>query len=474
MTFRIFLLVFLLTGTAKAQLSSFAEEWKKDKGLKNAAIGFYVMEAANSKPVAELNAHQLLVPASSLKIISTSAALGILGADYRYETRLYYRGNYDKNTGILNGDLIIVGSGDPTLQSENFYTNTSRVTDKWASVLKEKGLKEIKGNIIGDASYFDRTVPANWIWEDISNYFGAVPCGLSYYDNKFKVFYNTAMAGSEAVLVNYAPAYLSHSIEIVSTVKAEGNQDRAYAYGDPFSFSRQISGTLPTNKTNYEIELALPDPALLCAEHLYQSLKQAGIDCKNASATSNYSASSEFKKQDLMYTHYSPTLDKIIYYTNVKSNNLYCESLVKTLGKGNSESGLNVIKKYWQQRGLETTELYMEDGSGLARINAVTPYFQAHVLSKLYRDSVNFSVFNKSLPISGKQGSMSNIGKNSLIENNMRAKTGYLTRTRAYCGYVTTKSGKDLAFSLLFNNYNCTASQAKWAMEKFLIALGEL
>lgn len=471
---RSLLFLFLLPLLCQAQLSSVLEEWKNDKDLKHASIGYCVMNAASSEIISEYNSHQLLVPASTLKIVSTSAALNLLGANYRYETRIYFTGDYNKSTGVLNGDLIIAGSGDPTLQSDNFVKDNGLVTDKWAKALKEKGLKEIKGAVIGDASYFDRTIPSNWIWEDISNYFGAVPCGLSYRDNKFKVFYTTKESGSEAKITSYSPAYLNNTITLNSDVIAKGSEDEAYAYGDPFSFVKEIHGTLPPNKTNYEIEVALPDPALLCAENLYTSLVQFGIKCDGVSARSNYKKSEEQISKQLMYTHFSPTLDRIIFYTNIKSNNMYCETLLRTMGKGKADAGLKSVKNYWLKRGLDSSEIYLEDASGLARINAITPHYQSLLLSKMTKDSSAYKIFNASLPIAGKQGSMSNIGKGKFIENNMHAKTGYITRARAYCGYVKTRSGKDLSFSLIFNNYNCSAREAKLKMEKFMIALGDL
>lgn len=464
----------VLYSSAVAQLNAVNEEWKKDPGLKGASIGFCVMNAATSEVVGELNSTQLLTPASTLKIVTTAAALDLLGPNYHYDTQLYYTGDFDKITGVLNGDLIIVGSGDPTLQSGNFNKDNSLITDKWAKILKSKGLKEIKGKIIGDASNFERKIPSNWIWEDISNYFGAVPCGLSYNDNKFKVIYTTKEPGSLAVINGYSPAYLSNSITLNSDVIAKGSDDQAYAYGDPFSFSKEIHGTLPAFKTNYEIELALPDPALLCAENLYTSLIQFGIKCQPGSASSNYKKTETTTTRKLLYTNSSPTLDRIVYFTNITSNNHYCETLLKTIGKGKSDAGLKAVKKYWLQRGLDSNEIYMEDASGLSRINAITPRYQTNLLCKVFRDSAHYKYFNASLPVAGKQGSMSSLGKGKFIEGNMRAKTGYLTRARAYCGYVKTKSGKELAFSVIFNNYNCSAREAKLKMEKFLIALGEL
>jgi len=257
-------------------------------------------------------------------------------------------------------------------------------------------------------------------------------------------------------------------------VIAQGKEDEAFVYGDPFLYAKEVNGKIPPNKNNYEVEAALPDPGLLCAEMFYSALVKNGIRCNQKSVTSNYKKNDSLLKKQLIFTHYSPTLDLIVLYTNLKSNNQYCEALLRTLGEGSAKAGINVVKNYWQKRGLSTSELFMSDASGLARANAVTTFFQSALLSEVYRDSLNYKAFNSSLPIAGKSGSMSNIGKNKFIENNMRAKTGYISRARGYSGYVKTKAGKDLAFSVLFNNYNCSAKEAKLKIEKFLITLSDL
>lgn len=467
------ILFFLLPALIQGQVNTVLEEWKNDPTLKQASIGFSVLDAKTSELLAEYNSHQLLVPASTLKIVTTSAALQLLGPNYRYETKLYYTGNFNKETGILDGDLLIVGSGDPSLQSENFFKENDRITDTWAKLLKEKGLKELKGDIIGDASFFQKAVPGKWIWEDVSNYYGTASCGLSYKDNKFKVIYESKEPGSRAKVTGTYPTYLNTGYTLISEVTAKGTEDEAYAYGDPFSFAKEIRGSIPPNKTNYEIEVALPDPALLCVENLYTSLTRLGIKCKGNSARSNYQERPSLEKQ-LIYTHYSPALDRIIFYTNLKSNNLYSESILRTIGKGDLKAGLSAVKKFCSGMGLDSNEVFMDDGCGLARINGMTTNFQASLLSKIYQDSLTYKTISASLPIAGKQGSMAGIGKGTFIENNLRAKTGYITRVRAYCGYVRSRSGKDLAFSVIFNNYNCTARDAKLKLEKFLVALGEM
>jgi D-alanyl-D-alanine carboxypeptidase/D-alanyl-D-alanine-endopeptidase (penicillin-binding protein 4) len=458
----------------KAQITSVVENWKSDKDLKSATLSFCVLDAKTGVVINELNSRQFVVPASTLKVITTGAALGTLGPAFRYSTKIYYTGNFNKETGVVNGDLIIYGSGDPTLQSEYFTKDTNQVTDKWAQILKEKGIKEIKGKIIGDASCFDRSIPGNWIWADISNYFGVAPCGLSYNDNKFKIIYNSKEIGSKAVVDRTIPAYCNSTICINSNVISKGTEDDAFVFGDPYSFTKDVSGKIPPNKKNFEVEAALPDPALMCAEKLFTSLTKIGIKCNSRSIESNYKRSDSLITKQLLYTHLSPTLDKIIYHTNLKSNNLYCETLLRSIGKGSMYSGIDIVSNYWQKKGLDVSELFMVDGSGLSRANTVTTNFQASLLSKIYNDSTLFKIFYTSLPIAGKSGSMSNIGKGKLIENNMHAKTGYINRARGYCGYVKSRSGQDLVFSVLFNNYNCSAKDAKVKIEKFLIELGEL
>lgn len=469
-------LICLLPLYINAQISSVVESWKADKDLKSATLSFCVIDTKTGEIVSELNSHQSVVPASTQKVITTAAALGTLGAGYRYTTKIYYTGTFIKETGVINGDIIIYGSGDPTLQSENFVKekDTIQITDKWAVALKEKGIKEIKGKIIGDASFFDRTIPGNWIWADINNYFGVAPCGLSYNDNKFKIIYTSKEVGSKATVEKTIPAYCNNTICINSNVISKGTEDDAFVYGDPFSYTKEVSGKIPPNKKDFEVEAALPDPALLCAEKFSISLAKAGIKYNAKLIESNYKRPDSTITKQLLYTHFSPSLERIIFYTNLKSNNHYCETILRSVGRGSMYLGIDAVKNFWQKKGLDVTELYMVDGSGLSRANTVTTNFQASLLNKIYNDSSLYKMFNNSLPVAGKSGSMSNIGKGKLIENNMRAKTGYINRARGYCGFVKSKSGKDLAFSVLFNNYTCSAKDAKVKIEKFLVELGEL
>ena len=470
---RYYLLLMLLPIFSRAQFNNFTEKWKIDPDFKNASLGFTVIDANTSKIISEYNSHLSLIPASTLKIITTSAALEILGQNYQFETKIGYSGNFNEENGILNGDIHIIGSGDPTFQSEYFFNEKITITDKIAAAIKEKGIKEINGKIIGDAYIFERKIPDSWIWSDISNYFGSRPCGLSFMDNKYKIYFSTENINSVAKIISVYPDYLYSHINFQSNVTAKGSDDEACIYGDPLSFNKIISGTIPPNKKSFDIEGAIPDPALLCVEMLFKSLIKIGVNCSDKKINSNYIKPDSLSQINLLYTHHSPNLSDIIYHTNIKSNNLYCESILMALGNGNTLNGIKLVAEYCRKKGLNTEELFMVDGSGLSRENTLTTNFQANLLAKIYIDK-NYQIFLKSLPVAGKEGSMSHIGNGTLIENNMHAKTGYINRVRAYCGFLKSKSGKNLAFSLIINNYNCSAKSAKNKLEKFLIELGNL
>jgi serine-type D-Ala-D-Ala carboxypeptidase/endopeptidase (penicillin-binding protein 4) len=290
-------------------------------------------------------------------------------------------------------------------------------------------------------------------------------------DNKFSIDLSTKEQNSYAEVLDYSPSYKTQTISLNVSVLASGTEDQAVVYGDPFSYNKSIKGTIPPNKKHFQIEAALPDPALLCAEALCFALKSIGVKCNSDQAQSRYTYIENGEQRQFLFSHFSPYLDNIIHFTNLKSVNLFSESLLRVLGKGDMQKGIEEVKNYWQSRGLDLTSLNMKDGSGLARSNSISPALLSRVMSKIYNDTENYKNFVNSLPVAGRSGSMSTIGKGRFIENNLHAKTGYMERVRAYTGYVKAKSGKDLAFTLIVNNYTCTAKEMKIKIEKFLNAL---
>lgn len=453
-----------------------------DPDLAAGSWGLCVLTTDSGRVIAANEADHSLVPASTLKVLTTGAALQLLGPDYRYETTLEYEGRFDSLSGELSGDLYIRGSGDPTLDSRHFRKEgDSTQLQRWAAALRKRGIKRITGGIVADDLAFgENPVPDGWTWGDLGQYYGAPASALCYRDNSYSLFFTTR--GDTATLTHTTPA--PEGVQLVNRVKAGGSKDEAYVYGAPFGTVQFITGRVPKAQTNYEVEAALPDPALQCAADFSRELKAQGITVKEAATTLLFrnrttDAATPQPRKQLLSTR-SPRLADIVYWTNLKSNNVYAEQLLRTLGRlkgksGSTVDGVAVVTNFWQPKGMSTNGFFMTDGSGLSRSNAITPRQQATVLRLLSTfPKKEEEAFQRSLPVAGKSGSLANLCKGTVAENNVKAKSGYITRARGYCGYVNTRSGKRLCFSLLANNYTCTATEMKKKLERVLVALAEL
>lgn len=477
------LLLWAVTARSQQTVDAVLESYRTDPDLKHAVYSLYVAEAQSGKVIKEYNADLSLVPASTLKIVTTSAALGILGKNYVYKTNLYATHRIDSTTGILDGDLIIRGSGDPTLNSAYFYKEDADVIPVWIAKLKRMGLKQLNGTVLTDASCFDTSIPSTWIWGDIGNYFGAGANGLSYADNKFILTFRSYEPGKKAGLLSLKTSMgqqLYHDT-VSDSVFSGGSDDNAYIFGGPGDGHKTVRGTIPPNQAAYEVEGAMADPAAELRDHFTGTLSGSGIVVKQpAKGPEGRHEAFSYSSCSLTYTHVSPPLEKIVYFTNTKSDNHYAESLLKTVGayksgrQGTTDNGIDAVLGYWKVRGVDVSGLFMVDGSGLSRANAITTRIQGTILGKIYRDSLMYPAFNASLPVAGKNGSMASLCKGTFAENNLRAKTGYITRARGYCGYVKTKAGKELVFAVLFNNYSCSPKEMKLKIEKLLVALTAL
>lgn len=208
--------------------ADFINDLKRENELINASISLCAVDALTGTVVCEYNPRLSLSPASTMKIITTASALQLLGKDFKYETLLQYSGTFDKESGVINGDLYIKGSGDPSLNSEYFRKeeDTFYVANKWATVLKDKGVKKITGQLVVDVSCFEEDIPANWIWGDMGNYFGAAPSGLSYTDNKFYIVYKPAAKNGDSMSIRKLVPQIDN-VNITSYVKAGGKEDNA-------------------------------------------------------------------------------------------------------------------------------------------------------------------------------------------------------------------------------------------------------
>lgn len=450
---------------------------KESKGLRHANWGVAVVSCKTGKTVLQYQAEKLMMPASTLKLITTAAALEYLGKDFAFKTTLLLNGKIIN--GVLQGDLVVVGGGDPSLGSKYLtHTTPENTLELWVKKLKEKGIKSIAGNLVCDASHFDANpYPAGWQWNDIGNYYGAPIYGLNYYDNLYYIDFK--IQNHKANITAVRPADLGLKFKNEAAVK--GHTDLAYIYGAPGSPHRLITGTLPENKTNFSIKGSLPDPAWLLGKSLSEKMKSSGIELKGKVISSIEAFDFEpymYAQADTLLVHMSPPLSQLIQSTNTHSLNLYAECLHRQLGKqvkgkATTDAGNEVLNTYLERLRLPENSFFVVDGSGVSPGNAITPMSMANVL-KSVKSKPYFNDFVQSLPVAGRTGTLSGMCKGSRAEGNLRAKSGTLTRVICYAGYVTSKSGEELAFSIMFNNYGYSFSQMKQLAEKMLILLAEI
>jgi len=436
--------------------------YANDPNLKNAFLGIYIASLENPKVIYKLNEHRIFVPASNQKLYTTAAALHKLGPDFRYQTKFFAKGTLSK--GILQGDLIIKGAGDPTL-SGRFHESKDILAEikAWADSLKEKGITKIEGGLIGDNSFFaDDILGTGWSWDNESYYYAAQTSALSFNDNCIDF---TAEAGSSAG----SPADISMNPEIEYAEIINNSRTTANDSIYTLAFWRErakniihLDGEIPLKAKPEKESITVEKPAEYLLAVFRSVLKEKGIETAGKNIVISRKDTALYQDADSLYTYYSVPLSDIVNVINKRSHNLYAEQLMKTLGglykgKGSFRNGASVMKNFLTSSGVSDDEIIIVDGSGLSRRNFISPYSMAVLLRKMAHSS-NFDTFYDSLPIAGVDGTLKRRMKGMRAEGNVRAKTGYVSNVRNLSGYVKDKKDRQYIFSILVNNYTVPTS----------------
>ena len=453
---------------------------QKDAGLKHASWSFLATYADAKDTIAKFNEQMALPPASVMKVVTTSAALQILGNDYTFKTRLYIHGKITED-GILNGDLVIRGGGDPTLGSEKWKESIQdTLLMNIFRLLRAQNIKMINGNIIADASAFEELMaPPGWNWGDIGNYYGAGPSGLTICDNLVMYCFKSGKAGEPTKLFRMVPDV--KDMQIRNYVTAGGTGDNAYVFGSEYASLRYIRGTIPANSDSFCVKGNMPDPPKFAGAMMKEFLEKMNLPVMGKIMTDreldsviNYKNTGfiEIGKVE------SPHLSSIVSVVNMFSNNLYAEHVHKAIsayktGLGSNNSSNTIITNYWVGKGLDAGALFISDGSGLSRSNAISMANLVKILDITSKDKTG-EAFRKSLPIAGQTGTLRNLCKGTKAQGNLMAKSGTMSRIKAYAGYVKTAGGRPVVFAMTFNNYSCTTSELTDKIEVLMVKMAEL
>lgn len=423
----------------------------------HASVSLCVADAETGVVVMEHNSQKSLAPASVMKLVTSAAALELLGPAYTFKTKIGYTGSLNKRSGKLTGNLIIRGEGDPVLGSKYFSDHSQDFMVSWIAEIRKMGIKKIEGRVLTDDSYYDYLpVPAKWLWEDAGNYYGAGAYGLSVFDNTYEIHFNTLSDSSRLTITDIVPNECRY--EFSNFLVAAGTKDEGNVFAAPYSTTGWLAGTIPANNENFVLKASIADPPLLIAKMMNERLKAAGIPVSEDPTTLRLEPKGISTIVIPISETISPPLSDIIKVLNHESVNMYAEHLTKEMGKvyknrGSTAAGIEVIKDFLDDAGIKTDGMFIEDGSGLSPVNAITSADLVKLLAYMKKNGKYFPDYYSSLPEAGKEGTLKNYFRDPVFDSRLIAKSGSLTRVRSFAGYFTTISGKNMIFSIIINNY---------------------
>ncbi len=421
-----------------------------------------------------LNARKLLMPASNMKIVTLAAAAARLGWDYQYDTKLLAGGAVQG--GALDGDLVVVGSGDPSITD----AAAPAVFASWAEALKARGVTRITGRVIGDDRAFGgESLGMGWSWDDLPDGYAAGIGALQFDENMARVTIAPGPTGGSPAIVTMAPESAGLVVRNRLTTGTAGSAESIEMHRLPGSTALELRGSVPVGSTAGVHTVSVDNPTLFFVSALRRALIAAGVDVQRAAV--DIDDLQDAPATDGMRTlidYRSPPLSTLAMRLMKASQNQYAETLLKTLGADagvpTAENGAAIAALILQDWGVPTGGLIQRDGSGLSRYDYVTPESLVTILSHVDADAVLRAPFEESLPIAGRDGSLSNRMKGTPAEGNARVKTGSMSNVRALSGYVTTADGERLVFSIIANNFDTPARVVTTAADAIIVRLAEL
>ena len=422
----------------------------------------------------DLNPGKLMMPASNMKILTLATAATTLGWDYRFTTTLEARGTI--SGGVLHGDLIIKSNGDPTINSRNCRADS--VLAQWAQALADAGIREIDGRIIGnDQAFDDEGIGAGWAW-DYLQYGYAAPVGaLEFNENVAALTVAPAATAGAAPTVSLQPGA---GLELLNRAATGGAGSE-----DTIDYRRhidrpvlEVTGSIPLGAQPDTRTVAVVNPTFFFAESVRHALIARGITVTGPAvdyddiagellATDTETHQSIPSVTKVIATTESPPLREIATVLMKVSQNLYAETMLKAVaatrsGLGTVEGGRIVARDSLGSWGVASDSYVMYDGSGLSRYNYVTAATLITILEHLYKDPLHHDAFLATLPIAGKDGTLASRLRLTRAEGNALAKTGSIANVRALSGFVKTRDGETLVFSILANDFVIPSASINW------------
>ncbi len=461
------------TRGADAELARSLDRVIDEGEFAQARWGVFVVSLRDGRTVYGRNHERLFTPASVMKVFTTAVALDMLGADYRWRTSVYAAREPD-DAGTIDGDLTLYGRGAPDLAARG-PRQSSASLDALADELHRRGVRRVRGDVVGDESYFrGEALGSGWLWEDVQWYYGAQPSALSVGCNEFTVSIAPGAKEGEAVEVKLVPPTDQARVTNEMKTSARGSRPRIGITRALSSNDVRVWGSFPAGGAGYGVRLSVHRPALRAATQFREALRARGIEVAGeARARDSRVAEEESFDPSAaveLASATSRTLGEVVRGVNKESINLEAELILRTLGRergaqlpapqppgrerGDDEAGDALIRLWLERAGIPVEGLALHDGSGLSRLNLVTPEATARLVARI-SETPSAEVFRASLPVAGRDGTLSGRLRGTpaaSAKNPVAAKTGSLIYINALAGYAQTSDGEPLAFAIFCND----------------------
>jgi serine-type D-Ala-D-Ala carboxypeptidase/endopeptidase (penicillin-binding protein 4) len=457
-----------------------------------------IRPVSSDEKLFSLNPAKLVMPGSTMKILTVAVAAEALGWNHRFETRLVTTAPLE--SGILRGDLVVVGGGDPSISERSDEPGVLR----WmARQLRDAGVRQIEGGIIGDDDFFDdKGFGDGWTLDNVPYGYSSPVGALEYNEGSVDLVIRAGTAAGEPVGIEVRPEGSGLEVDNRLVTVPETGTGVLTMQRLPGSSRLVVQGQIPARAAPFSRTASVDNPTEFFVGAFRNALATEGIDVAgDAIDIDDFSSKPDLSNARTIAVRQSPPLSQLATSMMKVSQNQYAEILLKAVGAtiglptvalgleagasdlppdsqsakmGTAENGRRKIRELLKSWGIPDDGYIVADGSGLSRYNYVTAEALVRVLQQLHERPTHASMFPSILPVAGRDGTLARRLVGTPAEGKVRAKTGTVDNVRAISGYVQTADGETLVFSIIANNFNFTTAEIDAAADQALIRLATL
>jgi D-alanyl-D-alanine carboxypeptidase/D-alanyl-D-alanine-endopeptidase (penicillin-binding protein 4) len=447
------------TAPATADLHDQIDSLLDSPALEHASVAIHIESLADGRVIYSRQADARMIPASALKIVTAAVAAERLGWAHRFETRLEADGPVVD--GMLHGNLVVVGEGDPTITAQDLLT--APLFEEWAEALRAAGIRHVRGRLIGDdTAYDDEPFGAGWAWDYVTATYAAPSGALSYNENLAALRVSPGAAPGQAARLHMAPPGHGLAIRNDVTTVAAGAAPSLTLDRLPGSATLTVRGQVPAGGPDLVRATTVANPTAFFVDGLRVALESRGIGVESGGVDIDDlpDGGPRPSARRVLARRLSPPLSAIVAQMMKVSQNFYAEMLIKAIGRtavdadgvGSTERGRQVIRQTLAGWAMPIDALVMYDGSGLSRYNYASARLLVDVLRRMWEDGTHRGPFASALPVAGHDGTLGARMTNAL-RRRVQAKTGTISNVRSLAGYAETSQGEKLVFTMIANHF---------------------